>query len=603
MTPAREGLLLGVLLAVLVGAAYARTVGHPFLYDDVVLILERTEIRSLENAPQLLLEDATVGTSRRWVRNLSYALEYALVGPSPRLYHADNIALHALVAILVFALFRRVTGDVRIAWWTAAFFAVHPIATDVVAPAAGRRELLATVFALGSMLLLESHLRRGGAWRVALALVALYLAAHSKEMVVVAPVVFGMLHLQRERAEAGAAAVPPGIATLPVEAWGVIRRHAWLYGVLAVAVVGLTVELGGLPEEVLEEASGWQSPSYYDAVGSPLDALDRLRLVGLAARLTVVPVGLSVDYFYDALEIARPGWSAAEVVDLGFLVLAAALTLWGLARRSWVGVGGVWFGLFYLPHTGVVQWHEIFAERWLYTASIGTCLAGATALVAALERPAWRPVASGLAVIVLALFTGATVARTGVWSSSEALWSAAVARYPNSARARKGLGNAYRRAGDLEAALEQYRAAERILPPYRDAYLGEIHALMGLGRTEEGEAALDELLARWPDEPRGWYLKGQLLDRRGKIAQAIEQHERAIELDPDLAAAYNDLGRLHAQRGDVETAIRMFETALEKDPSLVTALRNLAIVYRMALGDEEKAAEYERRADALESSR
>ena len=80
-------------------------------------------------------------------------------------------------------------------WYTAALFLVHPINTEVVAHISGRRGLLAALFSLIALVLLERYARLGGFWRVGVAMLALYLGAFSKELAVMAPLAFVLVDL------------------------------------------------------------------------------------------------------------------------------------------------------------------------------------------------------------------------------------------------------------------------------------------------------------------------------------------------------------------------------------------------------------------------
>lgn len=57
---------------------------------------------------------------------------------------------------------------------------------------------------------------------------------------------------------------------------------------------------------------------------------------------------------------------------------------------------------------------------------------------------------------------------------------------------------------------------------------------------------------------------------------AIEAYRRAVELDPDLAAAHTNLGSLLAEIGDLDGARDAFDEALRADPNQPEAQANLA---------------------------
>lgn len=61
--------------------------------------------------------------------------------------------------------------------------------------------------------------------------------------------------------------------------------------------------------------------------------------------------------------------------------------------------------------------------------------------------------------------------------------------------------------------------------------------LLGTGREEEAATLVAEINDRWPDEARGWFLRGRLAEGRGDWAAAVTFHRRAVALegrDPEL---------------------------------------------------------------------
>ena len=64
----------------------------------------------------------------------------------------------------------------------------------------------------------------------------------------------------------------------------------------------------------------------------------------------------------------------------------------------------------------------------------------------------------------------------------------------------------------------------------------------------------------------------------GRTLEAIARHlERAVELDPDLAAAHSALGWVAHRRGERLEAERHFRRALELDPNDLGAMSGLAL--------------------------
>jgi len=82
-------------------------------------------------------------------------------------YHLVNLLLHALNVWLVWKLAARLLSS-RAAWFAAALFAVHPIATEAVDNVVGRADLLAAMAVLAGLLIYGRATAQSGAragWR------------------------------------------------------------------------------------------------------------------------------------------------------------------------------------------------------------------------------------------------------------------------------------------------------------------------------------------------------------------------------------------------------------------------------------------------------
>src|SRR4030095_7389920 len=89
---------------------------------------------------------------------LSCAVDYALVGLDPGLYHVENVLLHGFVAALAYLVGLRFLGNSVAALLGSAIFMVHPLRVECVAWVAERKGLLCSVFCLATILLYASSL-------------------------------------------------------------------------------------------------------------------------------------------------------------------------------------------------------------------------------------------------------------------------------------------------------------------------------------------------------------------------------------------------------------------------------------------------------------
>jgi tetratricopeptide (TPR) repeat protein len=144
------------------------------------------------------------------------------------------------------------------------------------------------------------------------------------------------------------------------------------------------------------------------------------------------------------------------------------------------------------------------------------------------------------------------------------------------------------KAGDVRGAIDYYRQAIR-LEPDDAAYRIPLSRLLILtgdptGALEEAEKAVE--LA--PTSARALAVLCQAQDWNGLITQAIETCRSAIELDPAYAEAHAYLAEAYADNilsGDYSVgwpvAVDEAEKAVDLDPQSVDAYRNLGYVWHV----------------------
>ncbi len=140
------------------------------------------------------------------------------------------------------------------------------------------------------------------------------------------------------------------------------------------------------------------------------------------------------------------------------------------------------------------------------------------------------------------------------------------------------------------------------------------------GQTERALAAVDALLAEQPENAFFWELRGQILFEEGRPAEAIDAHQKAVDLMPDapllrinlahamietqeperLAGAVDQLKRAAALERDNTMAWRLLSQAYASQGKEGEARLASAEMY-FAMGAEEQATQFALRArDMLE---
>jgi tetratricopeptide (TPR) repeat protein len=153
----------------------------------------------------------------------------------------------------------------------------------------------------------------------------------------------------------------------------------------------------------------------------------------------------------------------------------------------------------------------------------------------------------------------------------------------------------------LLRVLRRYDEALQLLQRHQQLVPGDLQALTDIGRCLAGLNLLPEaesvlrraLTVR--DDAGTHYDLGFVLDRTGRLDQAIAEYERAIERNPNHKEALNNLAIDLARQGKMAPASRVFERLTAVDPDNADARTNYGLVLQ-ARGERDQAAREFRRA-------
>ncbi len=150
----------------------------------------------------------------------------------------------------------------------------------------------------------------------------------------------------------------------------------------------------------------------------------------------------------------------------------------------------------------------------------------------------------------------------------------------------------------IRGFLEPVPVVFRRFPPEdrsQEARYARSVAYFRRGQTDEALEELDTLLAEEPENPYFHELRGQILFEGGRVAEAIPDYQRSVELAPTSALLRINLGQAllasEEDRGNTRTnqeAIRTLQFATARDNTSSFAWHQLAIAYARA-GDEGMA--------------
>ncbi len=525
------------LIVLLTVATYLPTLRCGFVLDDEVLITENPMIKASDGLYRSWL--TTEPTQYHPLTWSLWWLEWRLWGNHATGYHVVNVLLHAVDAVLVWIVLRRL--KIPGAWLAALVFAVHPVNVATVAWISEQKNMLSMLFFAVTILLYlqfdeeerserrwprsERRWPRSERGKYGLALGAFLLALLSKAAVVMLPVVLlGCV-------------------------WWIRGKVRWKDFLCTAPFFVLSTLLG--------LAAVW-------FVNHRAMEGQIFRTVGLAARLAAA-VRMPWFYLYKALvpvhlTVVYPKWetdASRWVSYLPGVALVGCFALFWWKRQTWgrpllFGLGYFMVTLF--PVLGFFDqpFYQFtwVADHWQYYPIVGVialAVAGGQRICHRIGQRS-RSVDVLLGAILLAVLAVAAWRRSLVYVDAETLWRDNVAREPSAWVAHNNLGGAYLRAGKVEEAIQQFDLTLQINPDYPVAY----------------------------------YNLGGAWKRLGRLPEAIEYYQRAVQVRPDYAEAQNNLGVTLGQVGDLAGAIEHLEQAVRIKPDFAEARYNLAVALELA---------------------
>ena len=537
-TPRPAVLAAGTLIAVAALAAYANSVGGPFVYDDGPAIADNPTLRHFASA--FFPPDGTTVSGRPLV-NLSLALNYALSGSDVWSYHALNVLIHLAAGLALFGVVRRTLSTLAFQHSTAAagavalLWTIHPLQTEAVTYTVQRAESLMGMFYLltlyGFVRAVESPAPR--AW-FALSFAACLAGMACKEVMVSAP----LLVLLFDRTF---------VAGSFRTAW---QKRKSYYAALAGTWLLLAV--------LVASTGGDRSGTVGFDVGVPWWAywVTQFRAVTHYLALTFWPHPLIFEYgtFWET--------SFAAVLPRALLVLALlAGTVVALRRRPALGFLGAWFFAMLAPTSVLPGTTQMIVEHRMYL-SLAAVLV--FAVVAAHARFGARSLVGFFGAA--AALAGVTFERNADYRSELALWSDTVAQCPTSALAHCNLAIALVKLQRLPEAVAHYEQSLALAPRAPNTHYNYALALTRLGRGPDAIAHYEAALRVKPDFASAQCNLGTLLFQAGRAAEAIPHFERALRLTPDDSDTHCNLANALYQTGRASEAIAHYERALALRP-------------------------------------
>jgi tetratricopeptide (TPR) repeat protein len=169
----------------------------------------------------------------------------------------------------------------------------------------------------------------------------------------------------------------------------------------------------------------------------------------------------------------------------------------------------------------------------------------------------------------------------------------ALASNPDSEWAHRLQSLALHKLGRHDEAVQAAREAVRLAPHQWQQYVVLVTSMIPRLDVHYGEAAwaADRAVELAPLHAETHLTRGVLAGARGNLPDAERNYREALKLDPENAAARNNLATIELRGNNLEAATAGFAAALAENPRLQVARDNIDLVCRRVLRGARLAAQ------------
>ncbi len=534
------------LIIIVCFIAYSNTFDVPFDFDDKHNIVNNPAIKDFNYGK----------IGRRYIGELTFALNYKVHGIDVTGYHVVNLLIHMINGLLVYFLglltlrtpyfsSDRKTDDpsadprvLFFAVFPALVFVTHPIETQAVTYIVQRLTSLATLFYLLSIVLyVRSRLAagardNGGGERIfsarsisfyLISLVSAVCAMKTKEMAFTLPIIiilYEFIFFKGKLSKRVLYLIPVVLTIL----------------IIPLSLTDMDRPIGELIGDVSEMTKVQTEMSRSDYL------FTQSRVIVTYIRLIFLPIDQNLDYDYPIYNsLLTPDVFLSFI--LLFIILGLGIYLLYRCRSSvsyakLISFGIFWFFITLSVESSIIPIEDVIFEHRLYLPSIGAFISISAFILMISDKLREKGIIAGralvpvLAVIILIL-TGTTYARNMIWKDPILLWEDVVSKSPDKARPHNNLGKAYWERGLKDKAFEEYSIAVKLDPMF----------------------------------PQALTNIANMYREKGQLNRALQHYQMAIFLAPTYTNAHFNLGLLYLQKGDALNAYKVFKRIVEINPS------------------------------------
>jgi len=470
--------LICTAIAVVTFIAFQQVRYNEFIcFDDNLYITENIHVKEGITADSIVWA-FTQSHAANWhpVTWLSHMLDCELFGTNPYWHHLNNLLLHIANSLLLFLVFKAMTGSIWPSAFTAFLFALHPLHVESVAWASERKDVLSTLFWFLTIMAYLRYIKKPDFIRYLPVFILFAIGLMAKPMLVTLPFVLLLLDywpLGRMKQK------NKTIQRLIIE-----KVPLLILALLSSIMTFIAQQKAMVPVEKLS-----LNLRINNAVVSYIQYIVKM----------IYPHKMAIPYPHPLSQI--PPW-----LTIACFILLATISIIVICiskQHRYMATGWFWYIGTLVPVIGLIQvGAQSMADRYTYIPSIGIFILFTWTIREFTSKWKWqKTILSIAAIIILPILIICTRTQVKYWKNSFTLFEHTLKVTEKNYIAHNSYGALLCKEGYFEDGITHLRKSVEIYPKHTNALYNLGFALAHKGEYPEAILYLRRALKIDPDDP------------------------------------------------------------------------------------------------------
>ena len=515
-----------IIIFIIISACsvYVQVLNYDFInYDDDEYITENEFVKkgiTEESVVWALTEfHAANWHPLTWI---SHMIDCQLFGLNAGRHHLINLIFHVLNSVLLYVVFRKMTGAIWQSGFVAALFALHPLHVESVAWVSERKDVLSTFWMMLTLLCYFLYIRKRKIVYYCFVVLFYLFGLMSKSMLVTLPFVLLLLDfwpLKRFHFQSTDFSVGDFFShkRLLVE-----KMPLFLLSALSCLI---TIFAQRSAEAIQSLAQ------------IPLPQRIANAFVSYIAYIykMIYPVNLSILYPYKGMP------PFLEIAGSVFLIIfISVVSIRTMKSRPYLIVGWLWYLGTLVPVIGFVQvGTQSLADRYTYIPLIGLFLVISWGIAGLFSEWRYKKILlSFSSAIVLIIFFLITRQQVTYWEDGLTISKRATSVTSDNWLMENNLANMLVTRGEFKKGISHYFASLLIKPDNDLAYNNLKKVLSKIANNHSVAETMESAVSNRLENPVFYFITGKMFRDEDNIEKAIAYFKKAVQLDKQFAVAF-----------------------------------------------------------------